>query len=212
MSTANGPIDILRVDASGRFDGSITRTLSDDVVAALETRHDRVRVSRRDLARGVGFVDEQWIEANATPEEERGKKQRAALSESDELVAEIKRADTIVIGLPIYNFGIPATLKAWIDMICRRRLTFRYTDEGPVGLLAGKKVYVVVASGGVALGSDADFATSYLRHALGFIGLTDVEFIAADRGAQRGEDALDRARQQIADRILLAPAANADAA
>jgi len=212
MSASQEHLNVLRIDSSGRFNGSITRALTDDVIAALESRHGSVRVTRRDLARGVSLVDDRWIDANATPEDERNHKPHDALTLSDELVAEIRAADALVIGMPIYNFGIPAALKAWVDMICRRRLTFRYTENGPIGRLGGRKVYVVVASGGVALGSDADSASPYLRYALAFIGLTDLEFISADRGASRGGNSLDDARQQIANRILLAPATSADAA
>ena len=112
-----------------------------------------------------------------------------------------------MIGAPIYNFSVPAVLKAWIDMICRARLTFRYTDTGVEGLLEGKKAYVVVPSGGVPVGSPVDFATPYLRHALGFVGITDVEFIGA-QGADRGnDDALDAARAQIAELVHLSPMA-----
>ncbi len=112
-------------------------------------------------------------------------------------------ADILVIGAPIYNFSVPASLKAWIDLIARVRLTFRYTDEGPVGLLDGKKAYVLTPSGGVPVGSAVDFATPYLRHALGFVGIDDVQIIGA-QGADRGNDeALDDARARIAELVHL---------
>jgi FMN-dependent NADH-azoreductase len=107
-------------------------------------------------------------------------------------------ADVLVIGVPVYNFGIPASLKAWVDMIARARLTFRYTESGPVGLLRGKRAVLVVASGGTAVGSEIDFATDYLRHVLGFLGIDDVEIIAANRVMPRGEDeVLGAARRHI---------------
>jgi len=171
---------ILRIDASMRHDGSVTRSLSDRLIARL-TATRPAEVIRRDLARGVPLIDAAWIEANFTDPAERSAAQRAALARSDAMVAELRAADTLVIGLPIYNFGVPAALKAWIDMIARARETFRYTEAGPEGLLTGKRALVVVASGGVAIGSAADFATPYLRHALSFIGITDVTFIAAGR-------------------------------
>ena len=103
----------------------------------------------------------------------------------------------------MYNFGIPSVLKAWIDQVARARITFRYTENGPEGLLKGKKAFVIVPSGGVPVGSEVDFATPYLRHALAFIGITDVEFIGA-RGADRGnQEALDEARARIADLVHL---------
>jgi len=198
-------LHVLHVDSSGRYDGSATRTLTGDLVQALEARHGDLAVTRRDLAGGVPFVDAGWIEANFTAPEERSAAQRATLTHSDALVAEIQSADVVVIGAPLYNFGIPAVLKAWIDMIARARVTFRYTDQGPVGLLAGKKAYLVIASGGVPVDSKADFATPYLRHALKFVGITDVDVIEADQINRRGEDALESARLRIAQLVHTTP-------
>ncbi|MDH3266802.1 MAG: NAD(P)H-dependent oxidoreductase, partial [Gammaproteobacteria bacterium] len=138
--------------------------------------------------------------------------QREALAFSDRLVAELQHADAIVIGAPIYNFNIPAALKAWIDMIARARVTFRYTDNGPKGLLEGKKAYIVVASGGVKIGSKADFATPYLRHALAFVGITDVEFIGAEQLNSRAQEAIDAARVRIADVVYTMPGLDAQVA
>ena len=199
------PLKILEVAASGRNEGSVSRMLSADLIAALEERHGTIDLTRRDLGKGVPFVDEAWIDANFTAPDERSAGQRAALAESDALVAELKAADTLVIGTPIYNFGIPAALKAWIDMVARARLTFRYTENGPKGLLEGKKAYVIIASGGVPVDSAVDFATPYLRHALAFIGITDVELIAADRLNSRSEESIDAARARIAEIIHTAP-------
>ena len=128
-------------------------------------------------------IDETWVAANFTPAADRSEAQNARLAQSDALVAELQAADTIVIGLPVYNFGVPAALKAWIDLIARAGVTFRYTAEGPEGLLTGKKVIVAFASGGVQLGSDYDFASTYLRHVLGFVGLTDVSIITEQADA-----------------------------
>ena len=196
-------LQILEISSSGRHDGSITRELSSDLIAALEDRSGTSHISRRDLSAGVPFVNDAWIEANFTPDEIRTQKHRDTLAYSDELVAELQAADVLVIGVPVYNFSIPATLKAWIDMVARARLTFRYTDNGPEGLLAGKKVYLIVATGGVAVGSAMDFATPYLRHALSFLGISDVEIIAADRVNANQDESMDRARQEIADLIHL---------
>lgn len=203
----NTALKILEVQASARGAGSISRELTTDLIAALEDRHGKADITLRDLAQGLPFVDEAWVGANFTPDEDRTSTHRQILSRSDDLVAELQAADVIVIGAPIYNFSVPAVLKAWIDMIARARLTFRYTETGVEGLLKGKKVYVVVPSGGVPLGSPMDFATPYLRHALGFVGITDIEFIGA-QGADRGNDeALDSARARIAELIHLAPKA-----
>ncbi len=196
---------ILHVSASGRGGASVSRKLSGDLIAALEDRYGSVDVTHRDVAKGIPFVDEAWIEANFTPEESRTAEHRATLAHSDALVSELQAADILVLGTPVYNFSIPASLKAWIDMIARARLTFRYTDSGPEGMLKNKKAFIVVASGGVAIGSAADFATPYLKHALAFIGITDVEIIAAEKLNSQPEEALDAARMQIAERVHLAP-------
>lgn len=198
---------VLEISASARSAASVSRQLSRDLIAALDARYGDVEVTRRDLAQGVPLIDEAWVEANFTPEESRTESQRETLSFSDSLVAELKEADVLVIGTPLYNFSIPAALKAWIDMIARARLTFRYTENGPEGLLSGKKAYVVMATGGVPAGSPADFATPYLRHALAFIGITDVEFVAADRLNSEPEESMDRARAHIAELVHLAPRA-----
>ncbi len=195
------PLNILEISASGRRGDSVSRQLTADVVNALEDRYGSATIVRRDLNDGIGFVDESWIAANFTPAEERTATQRERLAESDRLVSELKAADVIVIGAPIYNFGVPATLKAWIDQVARARVTFRYTDSGPEGLLEGKKAFVVIASGGVPVDAAVDFATPYLRHALGFLGITDVEVVAADRLNVRGAEAIDEARRDIAQRI-----------
>ncbi|MBT8094023.1 MAG: NAD(P)H-dependent oxidoreductase [Gammaproteobacteria bacterium] len=201
------PLNILHINASARGASSMSRQLVGDLIAALQERHNDVHVTRRNVATGLPFVDEEWVAANNTPEEERDNEQRDKLALSDQLVAELAAADVLVIGTPIYNFSIPASLKAWVDMIARARLTFRYTKDGVEGLLADRKTYVVVPSGGVPVGSPVDFATPYLRHVLGFVGITDIEFIGA-RGADRGNhEALDAARARIAELVHLGPRA-----
>lgn len=194
-------LQVLRIDASARTDGSISRQLADRLLAGLSHRHGDLAVTRRDLARGLPFVDADWIAANFTDPDARDTVQRAALARSDALVAEVQAADVLVIATPVYNFGVPATLKAWIDQVARARLTFRYTEKGPQGLLTGKKAYILVATGGTAIGGEYDFATPWLRFILGFLGITDVEVIAADQGMARGEQAYRAASEDIA-RVL----------
>ena len=196
---------VLEVAASGRSKESVSRMLSADLIEALEARHGDVEVSRRDLAQGVSLVDEAWIGANFTAAEDRTPSQREALAESDTLVAELQAADIVVIGMPVYNFGVPAALKAWIDMVTRARMTFRYTESGPEGLVNGKKAYLVMASGGVRVDSPVDFATPYMRQALGFIGIDDIEVIAADQLGTRADDSIDEARASIAELIHTQP-------
>ena len=212
-SVAAAPaFSVLEVSASGRRNDSVSRMLTGELIEALETRYGSIDVTRRDLGSGVPFVDERWIAANFTPDEERTQEHRDALAQSDQLVAELQRADVVVIGAPIYNFGTPAVLKAWVDMIARARVTFRYTPNGPEGLLKDKKAYIVVASGGVPVDSPADFATPYLRQALRFVGITDIEIIAADQLTKAADDAIDGARGRIAELIHTAPSINGRAA
>lgn len=185
---------ILHIDASARTEGSITRDLTAQVVAKLGAD----QVIRRDLATPLPVLSEAWVGANFTPAGQRSEAQAAELTLSDTLISELQKADTIVIGVPVYNFSVPANLKAWIDLVARAGVTFSYTENGPEGLLEGKRAILAVASGGVAVGSDYDFATGYMRHVLGFIGITDVEIVAADTMAVDAEAALTKARQAIA--------------
>ncbi|MBT9567351.1 MAG: NAD(P)H-dependent oxidoreductase [Thiobacillus sp.] len=191
------PLNVLRVDASARVEGSVTRALADRMIAGLEQHAPALAVTRRNVAEGLPFVDADWVQANFTDPDARSTAQRETLSASDALVAEATRANVWIIGVPIYNFGVPASLKAWIDQIARARLTFRYTEHGPQGLLTGKKVYILTASGGTEVGGEIDFATPWLRFVLGFLGITDIEVVAADRAMARGNDA----RQDANDRI-----------
>ena len=135
-------------------------------------------IVNRDVTEGISFVDSSWIDANYAGSTEPAAV--AALAVSDSLVDELVAADTIVIAAPMYNFAITAALKAWIDQICRRGRTFDFTADGPVGTLQGKKAYVVITTGGAPVGSPVDFVSPYLKSVLGFIGITDVTFVAVD--------------------------------
>lgn len=185
---------ILHIDASALMDGSSTRTMTRKIVDALGGND----VVYRDVAEGLPFVTQDWVHANFTDESERSDAQKTLLAGSDALINELERADTIVIGVPVYNFGIPAALKAWIDMVARARKTFKYTENGPVGLLEGKKVYLAIASGGTEVGGDIDFATGYMKHIMGFLGLHDVTIFSAGQQMARGEEALKSALDEIA--------------
>ncbi|UWQ75027.1 FMN-dependent NADH-azoreductase [Leisingera sp. M658] len=184
---------ILHIDSSARTDGSVSRDLSAQITSRLGASH----VIRRDLAAPLPLLDGAWIGANFTPADQRSDEQKQLLALSDSLVEELKQADTIVIGTPIYNFSVPSTLKAWIDLVARVGVTFRYEETGPVGLLEGKRAIIAVASGGTQAGSDIDFATTYLRHVLGFIGITEVEIVAADALMVNADSALAKAKTQI---------------
>lgn len=189
---------ILHIDASARGEDSVSRQLSRKVVERFSDLGP-VQVTTRNVADGLPFVDGDWVAANFTPADARTDAQRTKLSFSDSLVEEVMAADTLVIGMPIYNFGVPATLKAWVDMVARAGLTFNYTENGPKGLLSGKRAIVLVASGGTQVGSEIDFATPYLRHALAFIGITDVTFIAADALSFEMDGKIQEAHNHIAE-------------
>lgn len=191
---------VLRIDASARVEGSVTRQLADRMIDGMRKRIP-MTIIQRDTAQGLPFVDAAWVDANLADPDARDASQREALAGSDALVAEVMAADVLLIATPIYNFGVPASLKAWIDQIARARLTFRYTEQGPQGLLTGKKVYILTATGGTEVGSAIDFATPWLRFVLGFLGITDVGVIAADRGMVRGDAARQSAVEHI-DRVL----------
>lgn len=184
---------LLLVNASSRYQGSLTRAASAEIAQYLALENDLV-VNERDVAAGLPFVDEQWVNANFTDAAKRNDAQRQTLAQSDLLVKELHAAKQLVIGVPVYNFTIPATLKAWIDLVARARETFRYTENGPEGLLNIEKAWLVVASGGVPIGSNMDFATGYLRQILGFLGINNVNIIDANQWLKQN----DR-QQQLAD-------------
>lgn len=189
--------NILQIDASARQAGSVSRELTQHLVDALSGTG--TQVTQRDIGISpLPLITETWVGANFTPEEDRSDSQKQVLELSDTLISEIEAVDTLVLGVPIYNFGVPAAFKAWVDMIARARKTFKYTETGPVGLLEGKKAYVVIASGGTQSGSEIDFATPYVRHVLGFVGIHDVTIIAADQLMATGDEKLKSAREQIA--------------
>ncbi len=171
---------ILRIDSSASYSDSITRRLGDEVIRRLKLQQPEADLIQRDVGKDVQLLHENWVKANTTRPAERNQDQQRVLSYSDQLVRELDSADTIVITAPVYNFSVPASLKAWIDMICRAGLTFNYTETGPKGLLADRPVYLVMASGGVPFGSTVDFASGYLRHVLSFIGILDVRAVYAE--------------------------------
>ena len=184
---------VLHIDASARRDGSESRALSAGIVARLAPEV----CIRRDLADPLPLIDADWLAAGATAPETRSPEQVMKLALSETLIGELQAADTIVIGTPIYNFAVPAGLKAWIDQVARAGRTFRYTEAGPEGLLTGKRAIVAVASGGTRLGSEIDFASGYLRHMLGFMGITDVQFVAADGMAIDPDAARRKAQAEV---------------
>jgi FMN-dependent NADH-azoreductase len=160
--------------------GQSTR-LAEDFTAAQKALDPNLQVIVRDLAKDpVPHLTAERFAAFLAKPAERTPAQAEAVAYSDALIDELRRADTIVIGLPMYNFGLPSPLKAYFDHIARAGVTFKYTDKGPVGLLGGKKVFVFAARGGVYAGTPADTQTAYVREFLAFLGMTEVEFVYAE--------------------------------
>lgn len=188
---------LLRIDASARSADSVTRALADQVIAKIAP----AQTLTRDLNAAIPHVDEAWVGANFTPADQRSAEQMEKLSLSDALIAEVKAADTIVIATPIYNFGVPAALKSWFDQVARAGITFKYTKNGPVGLLEGKRAILVIASGGTQVDSPIDFATPWLRQALNFIGISDIQIVRSDQQMVDAKASQDRAANDIAQLV-----------
>jgi FMN-dependent NADH-azoreductase len=177
--------------------------LAERFVAAWREANPGASVTVRDLAsQPVPHLDAAQFSAFTAKPEERTVEQQAAANYSEALIAELKAADVIVLGLPLYNFGLPSTLKAYFDQIGRAGHTFKYTAQGPVGLLSGKKAFVFAARGGLYEGTPRDTQTSYVRDFLGFMGITDVDFVYAEGLAISEESknaSLARAHRKIED-------------
>lgn len=194
---------LLVVNSSPKTKSSITRRLTSQFAGEWKARDKENLVIERNLADGsVPFLSEAWIEAAYTPHANRTTEQAKLLELSDALIDEVLSADVIVLGVPMHNFSVPAAFKAWIDQIARAGKTFSYTDRGPKGLVpAGKKVIVVMSRGGAyspeTAPSGMDLLETYLRQVLGLIGLTDVDFVHADRQGMGGDAAAVSAEKAI---------------
>ena len=156
------PMKILRIDSSASTETAQSRLLTNRIIDGLPANGKSPEVTVRDLNERLPQLDRTWIEANNTPADDHTDEQKKTLALSDTLVAEIEVADTLIIGVALYNFSIPVSLKLWIDLICRARKTFAYSDGGPKGVMTGKKAIVCFASGGTTFGSDIDFASAYM--------------------------------------------------
>ncbi|MBL4581248.1 MAG: NAD(P)H-dependent oxidoreductase [Gammaproteobacteria bacterium] len=194
--------NVLRITASILGEGSVSSQLMDELVTKLGAEEELKVTERNFMNQAIPHLDGPWLTALSTAEADRSDEQQAKVAFSDQLVAELQGADTVVISLPMYNFSLPSMLKAWVDHIARAGVTFKYTESGSVGLLKGKKVYLVAAMGGIHETSATDFLRPYMKHIMAFIGLNDVQFITADGlnvSQQRREQGLASARSEIAD-------------
>ncbi len=194
-------MNILQINSSSRPDASHSSRLASTLVDRLRARQLDASLTVRDLGRTpLRELDEPALQALFTPEAQRTPEQSARVAIDDALIAEIQAADVLVLGVPMYNFGVPAQLKNWIDAIARARVTFTYGAQGPVGLLTGKKVYVALTRGGLYRNTPADTQVPYLQTVLAFLGMTDVQFVYAEglaMGDAAEQAALASAQAQI---------------
>ena len=192
---------VLIVESSARQQGSISRQLTAEFVAQWKAAHPADEVVVRDLAQeSVPHLDSDLLGGWMKPADQQNDAERAALARSNRLTEELLAADVLVLAAPMYNFGIPSTLKAWLDHVLRAGVTFKYTETGPQGLLSGKRAFVLTARGGVYAGGPLDHQEPYLRQALAFIGIHDVTFIHAEglnMGAEFQEKGIAQARAQL---------------
>ena len=200
---------LLQLNTSLFADAGQSTQLAERFVTAWRATNPGAKVIVRDIGRApVPHLTAERFGAFLAAPEARTDEQRAIVGFSDALVEELRRADVIVIGLPMYNFGVPSSLKAYFDHIARAGVTFRYTPQGPVGLLNGKKAYVFATRGGAYAGTSLDTQTAYVRDFMRFIGIDDVEFVYAEGlnlGADRKETALAEAHDAI-ERMTATPA------
>lgn len=192
---------VLQINSSLYSEGGQSSQLARQFVDALREREPALQLVQRDLAREpVPHLDAARFQAFLAKPEERTAEQRDVAAYSDALIGELRDADVLVLGLPMYNFGVPSQLKAYFDHVARAGVTFKYTDQGPVGLLAGKKAYVFATRGGAHAGTPRDTESAYVRDFLAFLGIADVEFVYAEglaMGPGPRETALAQARATI---------------
>jgi len=185
---------ILQINTSARSNGSESTRLADLIVEGFAAKNPAAVVMRHDLAsKPLLLLDESTLNALNTPAEQRTPEQAARVAVDNALIAELQAADMVVIGAPMYNFSVTVQLKSWFDAIARAQVTFRYTESGPEGLLTGKKVYVALTRGGLHQNAPTDTQVPYLKTMLGFLGMTDVQFVYAE-GLGLGPEAVLKAR------------------
>ena len=192
---------ILVIESSARQQGSVSRQLTEQFISQWKNAHPADEVRVRDLAaEPVPHLDADLLGGWMKPADQQSSAEQQALQRSDTLTAELLTADVLVLAAPMYNFAIPSTLKAWLDHVLRAGKTFKYTETGPQGLLTGKRAFVLTARGGIYAGGTLDHQEPYLRQALGFIGIHQVEFVHAEGlnlGAEAMEKGLSKAREQL---------------
>ena len=198
----NRPLEILRLDSSPRHTDSVSRHLTDHLVARLLREYPEATVTTRDLAAGLPLPTETFVEGSVYSLQNPTPAMQAATQLSNEMAAELLAADMVVLGLPVYNWTVPSTFKAYVDQISRLGVTFGYVDGVRHGLLRARSVYIVFTSGGTGLGSDHDFATPYARFLWQTLGIQHVEFIDAAGLLFNAEEITRKAGAQIEQLVL----------
>ncbi|MFT2098147.1 FMN-dependent NADH-azoreductase [Marinomonas sp. 2405UD66-6] len=182
---------VWHIDSSARNEQSQSKRLTKKFVDTLAQK-TTIESDVLDVSAGLPFLNDLMVGSYFTPDEHRTDEQKAVLEPSNRIVESAKESDVWVMGVPVYNFFAPASFKAFIDLLCRAKETFYYSENGPVGLLENKKVFVVIASGGTQIGSEQDFLTPWLTHCLNFVGVKDVQFINADQYTPEKEEAINQ--------------------
>ena len=194
---------VLVIESSARQQGSVSRELTQQLITNWQAAHPADQIQVRDLAaEPVPHLDATLLGGWMTPSEQQSDAEKAALARSNQLTDELLAADVLVLAAPMYNFAIPSTLKAWLDHVLRAGVTFKYSETGPQGLLTGKRAFVLTARGGIYAGSGLDHQEPYLRQALAFIGIHDVQFIHAEGmnlGGEFSEKGLAQAKAKLAE-------------
>lgn len=195
---------ILKIDSSLFGENGVSTQLANALITELKAKHQDIRINQRRFAeQAIPHFDASWIQALSTKETERTEAQQQKVDFSDQLIKELQSADALVITAPMYNFNVPSMLKAWFDHIARAGVTFKYTEQGPVGLIEDKPVYLITTRGGIHKGKPEDTQIQFVKTFLNFIGLSNIEVIYAEALNMSGhrESSIKAAEQEIAELI-----------
>ena len=194
-------MNILQINSSIQGEKSHSSRIAGLITARLRELHPEAKCTLRELGREpLPVLDPAAITAFFTPADQRTPAQAARVAQADAIIAELQAADVLVLGVPMYNLSVSVQFKSWIDSIYRAGVTFHYTANGPEGLVKGKKVYVALSRGGIYRGTPLDTHSAYVKLALGFIGMTDVQFFYGE-GFAMGEEATHKTNAEITAQI-----------
>jgi len=192
---------VWHIDSSARNEDSHSRRITQQFIETLASKKE-IDTDVLNVGAGLPFLTDAMVQSYFTADEQRTEQQKSVLNASNNIVKAAKEADLWVMGVPVYNFSMPASFKAFIDLLLRAKETFTYTENGPIGLLENKKVFIVVASGGTEIGSEYDFLTPWLTHCLNFIGVTNIQFINADKYSPEKDQAIAQQIEEMTNSLL----------